>query len=135
MNVEDIMSKTVVTVEMDDSLSIIKNIFDNTRFHHILVVESGKLFGVISDRDLLAALSPKIGTVSETAKDTASLNKKAHQIMTRAPITIDLQAGATDAIKVFNKNNISCIPVVNDEQQPVGIISWRDILKTLEKNI
>ena len=34
-------------------------------------------------------------------------------------------------IKIFNKHDISCIPVVDDEHKPVGIISWRDILKTL----
>ncbi len=43
MGVEKIMSKTAVTVEMDDSLRTVKEIFDNTRFHHLLVVESGKL--------------------------------------------------------------------------------------------
>ena len=49
MNVEKIMSKRIVTVERDDSLKVVKEIFDNARFHHLLVVESGKLFGVISD--------------------------------------------------------------------------------------
>ncbi len=47
MSVEKIMSRIVVSIEMDDSLSMVKEIFDNTRFHHLLVVESGKLFGVI----------------------------------------------------------------------------------------
>ncbi len=88
MSIEKIMSKTVVTVEMDDSLKVVKDIFDNTNFHHLLVVESGKLFGVISDRDLLKSLSPDIGTVAETSKDTATLNKRAHQIMTRKPVTL-----------------------------------------------
>ena len=134
MSVEKIMSKTVVTVEMDDSLRVVKEIFDNTRFHHLLVVESGKLFGVISDRDLLKALSPHIGTVGETARDAASLNKRVHQIMTRKPVVVGQNAGIFDAIEIFNNHNISCVPVVDDECKPVGIISWRDILKTLESN-
>ncbi len=132
MSVEKIMSKRVVTVEMDDSLRMVKEIFDKTRFHHLLVVESGKLFGVISDRDLLKALSPHIGTVRETARDTASLNKRVHQIMTRKPVVVGQNAGIFDAIEIFNNHNISCVPVVDDECKPVGIISWRDILKALE---
>ncbi len=132
MNVEKIMSKTVVTVEMDDSLSVVKDIFDNAHFHHLLVVESEKLFGVISDRDLLKALSPYIGTASETERDAATLNKKAHQIMTRKPVVVGQSAGIYDAIEIFNNHNISCIPVVDDEFKPVGIISWRDILKKFE---
>ena len=131
MSVEETMSKTVVTVEMDDSLRMVKEIFDNTRFHHLLVVESGELVGVISDRDLLRALSPNIGMAAETAKDAASLNKKVHQIMTRKLVTIGQNAGIFDAIEIFNDHGISCIPVVDAEGKPVGIISWRDILKAL----
>ena len=132
MSVEKIMSTTVVTVGMDDSLRVVKEIFDNTRFHHLLVVESGKLFGVISDRDLLKALSPNVGTAAETARDAASLNKKVHQIMTRKLVMLGQNAGIFDAIDIFINHNLSCIPVVDDECKPVGIISWRDILKVLE---
>ncbi len=132
MKINKIMSKTVVTVEMDDSLRVIKKIFDNTRFHHLLVVESRKLYGVISDRDLLKALSPNIGTVCETEQDRASLNKRAHQIMTRKPVVLEQNAEIFDAIEIFNKKNISCIPVVDDEYKPIGILTWRDILKALE---
>jgi len=134
MNVEEIMTKTVVTVEMDDSLKVVKEIFDNTRFHHLLVVESGKLVGVISDRDLLKALSPNIGTLSETDRDTACLNKRVHHIMTRKPIVLGQNAGIFDIIEIFNNENISCVPVVDDSFRPIGIISWRDILKALESD-
>ncbi len=98
----------------------------------MLVVESEKLFGVISDRDLLKALSPYIGTASETERDAATLNKRVHQIMTRKPVVVGQSAGIYDAIEIFNNHNISCIPVVDDEFKPVGIISWRDILKKFE---
>lgn len=131
MSVERIMSTILVTVEMDDSLRAVKEIFDNSRFHHLLVVESGKLFGIISDRDLLKALSPNLGTMSETARDLASLNKKAHQIMTRKPVTLEQNAGINDAIDIFINHNISCIPIIDNGRKPVGIISWRDILKSL----
>jgi acetoin utilization protein AcuB len=131
MSVEKIMSKTLVTVDVYDSLRQVKKVFDGSRFHHLLVVEAGRLFGVISDRDLLKAISPSVGTVSESAGDAAVLNKRAHLIMTRKPVTLGINADIYDAIEVFNKHDISCIPVVDDEHKPVGIISWRDILKTL----
>jgi acetoin utilization protein AcuB len=131
MTVERIMSKTIVTVDVYDSLRKVKRIFDDSRFHHLLVVEAGRLFGVISDRDLLKALSPSVGTVAETARDAAILNKRAHLIMTRKPVTLGPNSGIYDAIEIFNNHDISCIPVVDDEHKPVGIISWRDILKTL----
>ena len=132
MRVEEIMSKSVVTIKLDDSLKVVKDIFDKTRFHHLLVVESGKLLGVVSDRDLLKALSPYLGTVSETTRDVAGLNKHVHQIMTRKPMTLKRNAGLDDAIHVFTRQKFSCIPIVDDEEKPVGIVTWRDLLKTLE---
>ena len=131
MQVKDIMTTKLVTVEMDDRLKVVKQIFDNTRFHHLLVVGSEELFGVISDRDVLEALSPNLGTAAETARDVATLNKRAHQIMTRKPTTLTPDADVSAVIEIFRKADISCIPVVDERNHPVGIVSWRDLLKVL----
>jgi len=128
----ELMNKNVVSVEMDDNLSVVKEIFDNTIFHHLLVIEKGQLFGIISDRDLFKAISPNIGKASESMSDTASLNKKAHQIMTRSPISVQKNAIVKDVIKCFEDNEISCVPIVNEHSIPVGIISWRDLLKYIK---
>jgi len=133
MSVEKIMSASIVSVKMDDSLGVIKRIFEKTSFHHLLVVEDEKLFGVLSDRDYFKALSPNIGTPAETPKDLATLNKKAHQILTRQPITLPPTASIYEAVKIFNHHNLSCIPIVDAAGRPIGIISWRDILKAIEK--
>jgi len=135
MKIKSLMTADIVTVGMDDTLSTIKEIFKNTYFHHLLVVEKATLFGVISDRDLFKSLSPSVDTVAATDKDLASLNKRAHQIMTRTPITINENASIKDVIELFNNNKISCIPVVNSNNEPVGIISWRDIMKDIGNRI
>lgn len=129
MKVEKLMSKPVVCVQMDDSLKRINEIFSKANFHHLVVIEAEKIFGVISDRDLLRALSPNIGTAAETERDLATLSKKAHQILTRKPITLSPDADVFAAINIFNENRISCIPIVDEEDRPVGMLSWRDILK------
>jgi acetoin utilization protein AcuB len=134
MIIEKLMSKPIVTVGLDDSLKVVKHIFENAKFHHLLVVEKGVLYGVISDRDLLKAISPFIGTVNETAHDIVTLNRKVHQIMTRKPITLTPQADVYTAISIFNRHIISCIPIVNEKGSPIGILSWRDILRALEQN-
>lgn len=134
MKVKEIMSKSPLTVEMDTPLREIKNVFDNVRIHHMLVIDDGKLFGIISDRDLLFALSPHIGTSAETSRDLATLNKKAHQILTRKPITISPSASIYDAIGIFNQHNISCLPVTDENQKAIGILSWRDIFSVIEQN-
>lgn len=126
------MSNKVVTVEMDDNLETVKKIFDNVSFNHLLVVNSEELVGVISQIDLYKSLSPNLDTTAEKVSDRVGLNKKAHQIMTRKPITLNVSAKAHDIIDAFNRNKISCIPVIDNNNKPVGIISWRDILKIIQ---
>ena len=129
MNVGSIMSTKLVTVQLDDKLSLVKEIFDTVKFHHLLAVEDGQLYGVVSDRDLLRALSPYIGSTVESARDLATLNKRVHQIMTRKPVTLRPEASVADAIALFLAHGISCIPIVDADMRPVGILSWRDVLR------
>jgi acetoin utilization protein AcuB len=120
-----------ITIGFDDTLTTVKEIFDAVKFRHLLVVEEGKLHGVVSDRDLLRTMSPFIGSTVETSRDIATLNKRVHQIMTRKPITLSPEADIADAVQLFLTNQISSVPIVNEEFRPVGIVSWRDILRTL----
>ncbi|MBT8125765.1 MAG: CBS domain-containing protein [Gammaproteobacteria bacterium] len=135
MDIKDLLNEKIVTVEMDDSLRVVKEIFDNTNFHHLLVVERGKLYGVISDRDLLKAINPNIGTIRETVQDAAVLNKKVHQIMTRKLITLGLDASFYDVLEIFDQHKVSCIPIVDAEKKALGIISWRDILRAIKSDL
>lgn len=131
MTIRELMSTTLVTVELDDSLATVKNIFDKARFHHLLVVEEGRLFGVVSDRDLLRALSPFAGTTVETPRDQATLNKRVHQVMSRKPLTLTPDALITEAVAIFLEQGVSCLPVVDEEFRPLGIVTWRDLLRAL----
>jgi acetoin utilization protein AcuB len=131
MTVSDIMTKRPVTVELGDKLSTVREIFERLKFHHLLVVADQQLLGVVSDRDLLKALSPNLGTLSETLKDTACLNKQVHQIMSRKPVTLPPDASLQDAVQVFLQHRVSCIPIVDNKQRPLGIVSWRDLLQAL----
>jgi acetoin utilization protein AcuB len=132
MDVGSIMTARVVTVEMDDQLDVVKRIFDSLNFHHLLVVDDRKkLTGVVSDRDLLKALSPYVGSATENARDVATLNKRVHQIMSRKLHTLQPRAALGEAMQLFLEHRISCIPIVNEELKPVGILSWRDVLRAL----
>ena len=127
------MTARVVTVEMDDRLALVKEIFDSTKFHHLLVLNGeGKLAGVVSDRDLLKALSPFLGSAAETARDLATLNKRVHQVMSRQPITLPPDAEIAHAVKVMLAHRISCIPIVDAVFRPIGIVSWRDLLRSFD---
>lgn len=133
MIVETIMSKHMVTVDMDETLGLVREIFEQHRFHHLLVVSGQRLMGVISDRDLLKSISPFVDTLSETTRDLATLQKRAHQIMARKPIRVSKEATVQEAAETLLANNISCLPVTQEDGTVIGILTWKDIMRALVK--
>ena len=134
MKVSAIMTKEVVSVDLDDSLEHLVQIFERNSFHHILVTENGYLSGIVSDRDLLKSVSPFAGSNTETTRDAATLQKRTHQIMTRKPLTLAPDATVTDAVQLISDYNVSCIPIVSESNRPLGVLTWRDIFKVLAQS-
>ncbi|WP_110458204.1 CBS domain-containing protein [Shewanella algidipiscicola] len=128
VTVADIMSTRVVTIDMDDRLTIVKEIFDSAPFHHLLVVENDKLQGVLSERDYLRTLSPHIGAINETERDVETLQRRAHQVMTRNPITTSPECSLHAASRLLLLHNIGSLPVLT-QGQIVGIVTWKDLLR------
>lgn len=129
MTLETIMTKHVISVSMDETLRDIRRIFDQYKFHHVVVLDNCQLAGVISDRDLLMNISPFVGKVSERTMDAASLNRHAHQIMSRNVVTAPPETPIADAALMILNNHISCLPIVDENDAVVGIVTWRDLLR------
>lgn len=133
MKLADIMTHKVVTVEKSNSLWEVKMIFENTKFHHLLVADQGKLIGVISDRDYFKAINAQVGEQASKSVDSANLNQRVHNIMCTTLHTLTAENSVFDAIKLFNENTISCIPIVDSHMNITGILSWRDIFRFMYK--
>ena len=129
MTVDDIMTRSVRTVSMDDTVRTIRRIFEKRRFNHVVVVEAGQVVGIISDRDVLRAISPYLATIGEQSRDTSTLDKRAHQIMTRDLVTVQGGSDVEEAAKALIENGISCVPVIDPNQELLGIVTWKDLLQ------
>ena len=124
-----IMTSRVVTIEMDDSLQVIQDVFRRVKFHHLVVVDEGKIVGIISDRDFFKAISPFVNTLSETNRDRATLEKRAHQIMSHYPITVRKSCPIEKAAKTMLERGISCLPVTHADGTVEGVLTWKDLFK------
>ena len=131
MAVADIMTTSIVSVSPEETMEVMRKLLKSHKIHHLLVLEQQQLIGIISDRDILRTISPYVGTRVESEKDTFTLTRKAHQIMTSNPVTISPHATIQQAAKCLIDNKVSLLPVVNDKQQAVGVLSWKDVLKFL----
>ena len=135
MTVADIMTSELLTAELDDTVGDITKIFAEHHIHHILVVEGSRILGVVSDRDILRATSPYANTDGEDARDSSTLRKKAHQIMTRRVVTVCTTDTAVEAAAIMLENRFNCLPVLSHAGAVVGILTKTDLLKCFLEQI
>ncbi|GAA0821700.1 CBS domain-containing protein [Colwellia asteriadis] len=132
MKVENLMSKNLITLNLDDDLNKARDVFNQHSIHHILILnDEEELAGVITDRDLFKNISPTIGTRNESHKDVILAHKKIHQIMSRTLVCGQTEQSISEAVLLFHDNHVSCLPIIDEQNKPVGIITWRDILKVI----
>ncbi len=85
-----------------------------------LVVEDGKVKGVITDGDLRRGLE-------RHGKDF--FEKAAGEVMTKSPKSVSARELAAKALAIMEKHSITALPVVDARGAPQGVIHIHDILK------
>ncbi|NPB08888.1 MAG: KpsF/GutQ family sugar-phosphate isomerase [Thermodesulfobacteria bacterium] len=91
---------------------------DRKRLGCVLVLENGRLAGILTDGDLRRALLRH--------GDLRGLPVEA--IMTPRPKVITPERLAAEALELMERNLITVLPVVNDEHEVIGILHLHDIL-------
>ena len=84
-----------------------------------VVNKRGALSGVFTDGDLRRHLAAGDHVLAQPLK----------QVMTRKPIRVREDALAAEALRVFNERNIDDLIVVNNRNEPVGLIDLQDLPK------
>ncbi len=124
-----IMISRVVTIQLDETLFVIRDLFQKVKFHHLVVVDQGKVVGIVSDRDFFKAMSPLVDTSLEPGRDRAILEKRAHQIMSHYPVTVLKSCPIEKAARIMLKCRFSCLPVTNPDHIVEGILTCKDLCK------
>lgn len=128
MTVDSIMSREVLTVSPDAGLKKVRSLLHEEGFHHILVVDaSDALCGMISDREVLRALAPFLGTSGGGGADGDALSQPASEVMQSEPVTLHLDTTIETAARRLLDHDVSALPVV-DEDKLVGLVTTEDLL-------
>jgi acetoin utilization protein AcuB len=112
MLVQHIMQRSPITVAPGASLGEARDLTLERGIRHLLVVDDGRLVGIVSDRDLKGARGePAVG-----------------DIMTRAVIAVAPDAPVEEAGHLMVREKISALPVTLGERV-VGIVTETDVLR------
>lgn len=132
--VSKIMTRKPATVGPNDTLETVRNIFERKGFHHIPVVEQGKLTGIVSYTDYLRVISEVYSDALQPRNSEEALKAvSVKEVMTEYVVCLAPFDTIEDALRVFKTNQFHAIPVVEGESRLVGILSTHDLVKMLER--
>lgn len=144
LRVSDVMRKNPPIISRSHSLFYIADLLSRDPAGKIIVVEGGKPVGIITKSDvallntLLLPRNIKYIKRTSTEKGRATTIRIyaipiAADVMTPNPLTSKPLEDLALAADTMIKNNISCLPVVDDEGYLMGIVTKIEIAKALSK--
>jgi acetoin utilization protein AcuB len=131
MLVKNWMSKEIVTVGADDSMQNAIYILQEQNIKILPVMDGGNLVGIISDRDLKKA-SPSDATTLDMHELLFLISKiKVRDLMKKPVYTAKPDDTVEEAAALLLEKKISGLPVVDENNRLVGIITRSDIFRVL----
>ena len=119
MKIKDVMTTAIITSKRTDTLRHIQSVMRENYITGIPIAEEARLLGIISMDDIISAL------------DKGYIDDPAERRMTRNVIVLEDDMPLSFAISYLNKYRFGRFPVLNKNRELVGIITSKDVIKTL----
>ena len=116
MRIQDVMSKDVIHVAPATTVAAAREKLRIGEIHHLVVVDGGRVAGVIAGSDLPAGDD----------------DKPVRAVMTSNVVTIGPDATLRHAAGIMRGRAVGCLPVIS-EGRLVGIVTTSDLLTALAK--
>ena len=127
--VSDWMTKDVITINPETSLKEAHDIMNGRNIRRLPVVSHKKVVGMVTLGDIRGAEPSKASSLSVWEMNDLLAKVKVSEIMTHNPATIHENVSIGDAAKVMLEKKFSSLPVVDDAEHLVGIITESDIFR------
>jgi acetoin utilization protein AcuB len=124
MRIEDVMTEGVRTVGPQASAAEARTLMESRGTHHLVVVDDGRVVGVVSQRDL-------------GGRNAAAFlrDKRVSDLMSARPVTVTPEDTVRRAANVLRGRSIGCLPVVDRRERLVGIVTISDLLDLIGKDL
>jgi CBS domain-containing protein len=120
--VAHIMTRQLIQATPKETVQTIAMRMTEARVSSILVVEEGRLQGIVTDRDLRSRILAVGGSSDSLVAD----------VMTASPVTLSPNSLVMQAQTLMSESNIHHLPIVDEEHQAVGMLTAADLLRHQE---
>jgi CBS domain-containing protein len=124
IQISDVMSNPVLTVEVNESLWDAWQLLFVSGLRHLVVIdEDGTCMGVLSDRNILAE-------VPATAENLG--RRKVREVLAMVPlVSASPSQSPLVAARIMADNAVEAVPVLDERDRLVGIITEFDVVRWL----
>ncbi len=131
MLVKGWISSQIISVDEETSMMKAYVLMKENNIRRLPVVQKGKLVGIVTDTDLKEAC-PSTATTLDIYEINYLLSEiKVKESMSKDVIYVKPDETVEFAAILMLENKISGLPVVNDQQNLIGVITQTDIFKAL----
>ena len=127
IKVFDVMSNDPLTVSPSDTVGKAEELMYENHYRQLPVVENKQLIGIVSERDIRSFLAQP--SFVEPEKRARALRTKVNEIMTAKPLTVSPEDDLREAVELLIEEKIGGIPVVDETEGLVGIVTYVDVLR------
>jgi diguanylate cyclase (GGDEF)-like protein len=126
IKVKHIVKKTgyLISVSPDSTLKSALKIIAENKISAVSVIKGKKAVGVITEKDILKLATNKV-----------ILEDKVKDYMSSPVVTVSLDTALVDVVEIMNTKNIRRVVVANNEGLAINIITLRDVIRNLEKDV
>ena len=126
MTLHDLVIKGIETAGPSATAEALALRLEEANVGSIIIEEEMVPVGIVTDRDLaLRVVARGDDPVGTTAAD----------VMTADPITISIEAGLLDVTRLMGEHAVRRVPVVDDNDKLVGIITLDDVMSLLTREL
>ena len=145
IKVKDVMTNLVVTVRPQDTIQEAARQLLNNRISGAPVVEQGRLVGVISEADLVAAYAPpaRSGSYFVATDSMFSLRgtggggkhrTRVADVMTKDVVSISRDTSVWKAVSLIDRRSVRRLPVVDSDGYVVGVLARSDLVRAMARS-
>jgi len=127
--VSEIMRTEFLSVGSKERLDFADRVLRLGNFRHLPVVEDGRLVGILSNRDVLAAALTKLLDFEAGQRRTFLHSVEVSEVMTRDVVSVRPDTPLSEAALRMVERKVGCLPVVDQEDKVLGLVTETDLLR------
>jgi MHS family proline/betaine transporter-like MFS transporter len=120
LRLNELVRRKPITISGEATIYDVVKIMAEQNIGFLVVVENGRMVGVLSERDVVRSLAER-----------GNLSVKVSDICKRDIITLQADATLEEAAEKMGKHGIRHVVVVNKSGELIGVVSVRDLIQEL----